>query len=145
MIRRRKGCRNKFPFLLFGLALVPVPLLGAELPCLNQAAGDQTKEEKNCSNHPAASNVATGMKLPHKLPAFCTRHLSNRACDTVAGSPLPPCNRVTSSLGMGNFYFPPCLHGTMRIDWIILLIVCCLCGMGQKVQKKCGICFTAFE
>ena len=59
-----------FFFLLFGLALVVVPLLGTELPSLNRT-GSQGKEEKNHSDHdPASSNVATGLNLRHILPGL---------------------------------------------------------------------------
>ena len=73
-----------FFFLLFGLALVAVPLLGTELPSLNRT-GSQGKEEKNHSDHdPASSNVATGLNLPHNLPGLLY--------------PAPACHRV---IGIG--------------------------------------------
>ena len=142
---RRKGCRNKFLTLWPCTCPCSSPWGRTSLTQPSSRRPDQGGEEllgpsrrvKCCNRYEASAQVA-GLLYPAPF---------QQSLWHGCGKPLPPRNRVTGSLGMGDFYFHviTCLHGTMRIDWIILLIVCCLCGMGQKVQKKCGICFTAFE
>ena len=73
--KRNRSCSGNKVFLLFSLALVPVPLFGTELPGVD-GNDRQAKEEKNRSSHRCspddgrAANVPTGLNLRHESPAL---------------------------------------------------------------------------